>query len=86
MGYAAQERRGNGFGDTDAQITAATRGQWTAKSITATNARVFAGEGREALVFDGAGNMFRGNLSDRAAFPFVGGGQIEVVFDALRAL
>jgi hypothetical protein len=68
------------------QITKATNGQWSAKAFNATNARVFAGEGGEALVFDGAGNMFRGNLSDRAAFAFREGGQIEVIFNALKGL
>lgn len=68
------------------QITKATNGQWSAKAFNATNARVFAGEGGEALVFDSAGNMFRGHLSDRAAFVFREGGQIEVIFSALRGL
>jgi hypothetical protein len=69
-----------------AQITEATKGQWSAKSFNAVNARVFAGEGGEALVFDAAGNMFRGNLADRAAFAFREGGQIEVIFNALKGL
>jgi RHS repeat-associated protein len=69
-----------------AQITRATNGQWNAKSFNAINAHVFAGEGGEALVFDSAGNMFRGHLSDRAAFAFREGGQIEVIFNALRGL
>jgi hypothetical protein len=69
-----------------AQITEATNGQWSAKLLNATNAQVFAGEGGEALVFDSAGSMFRGQLSDRAAFAFREGGQIEVIFSVLRGL
>jgi hypothetical protein len=74
------------FENFAAQITKATNGQWTAKAFNATNARVFAGEGGEALVFDAAGNMFRGNLSNRAAFAFGEGGSITVAFDLLKAL
>ncbi|HEX5661253.1 MAG TPA: hypothetical protein VFX59_28885 [Polyangiales bacterium] len=29
---------------------------------------MYAGEGGEALVFDDAGNMYRGHLQDKAAF------------------
>ena len=68
------------------QITSSTNGQWSAKELAARNATIFAGEGGEALVFDAAGNMFRGQLADRAAFAFVEGGQIEVNYSLLRAL
>lgn len=79
-------QRVQAFENFAAQITKATNGQWSAKAFNATNARVFAGEGGEALVFDSTGNMFRGSLSDRAAFMFRDGGQIEVIFSALRGL
>ena len=68
------------------QITEATHGQWSAKMVPAANATIFAGEGGEALVFDADGNMFRGNLADRAAFEFGDGGAINVNFDLLKAL
>lgn len=45
------------------QITAATRGAWSAKEIVAVNGTVFAGEGGEALFFNATGQMFRGLLS-----------------------
>lgn len=67
------------------QITKATNGQWNATLTNVTNARIFSGEGGEALVFDSMGNMFRGQLNDRAAFLFVEDG-IFVNFDALRRL
>jgi hypothetical protein len=74
------------FRDFARQITATTRGQWSAKEVAARNATIFAGEGGEAFVFDAEGNMFRGSLSDRAAFGFGEGGLIDVVFDHLKAI
>ena len=37
-------------------------------------------------MFDAAGNMYRGQVGDRAAFAFLDGGAIEVTFSMLRAL
>ncbi|WP_394834479.1 hypothetical protein LVJ94_49095 [Pendulispora rubella] len=68
------------------QITKATNGQWSAKVASASNATVFAGEGGEALVFDPAGNMFRGQLSDEVAFVRLKYGLLEVNFNLLRRL
>jgi hypothetical protein len=67
------------------RITQLTRGQWSAKMVGANNATIFAGEGGEALVFDALGNMFRGQLGDRAAFQFVGD-KLTVAFEALKRL
>jgi hypothetical protein len=68
------------------QITQATAGQWSAAEIAATNGTIFAGEGGEALVFDAAGNMFRGSLADRAAFALGQGGAITVGYELLRQI
>jgi len=46
---------------------------------------LYAGEGGEALVFDALGNMFKGYLSDRAAFQFIGN-KLTVAFEALKRL
>jgi hypothetical protein len=50
------------------------------------NAVIFAGRMGEALVFDAAGNMFRGNLLNRAAFPFADGAKFRVVFELLEVI
>jgi hypothetical protein len=68
------------------QITRATAGQWSAAEVSATNGTIFAGEGGEALVFDSAGNIFRGSLADRAAFAFGQGGAITIAYELLRRL
>ncbi|MFO0613184.1 MAG: RHS repeat-associated core domain-containing protein [Polyangiaceae bacterium] len=79
-------QRVDAFKNFASQITEATNGQWSAKSFDATNAQVFAGEGGEALVFDSAGEMFRGHLSDRAAFSLGDGGSVTVDFSLLKPL
>jgi hypothetical protein len=40
----------------------------------------------EALVFDGAGNMYRGNLANTAAFVMQKGGEMLVNFDKLKQI
>jgi RHS repeat-associated protein len=80
------DQRVAAFRDFAGQITSATSGQWSAQEFQATNATVFAGEGGEALVFDAAGNMFRGQLVDRAAFMILDNGSIEVNFSLLKAI
>jgi hypothetical protein len=74
------------FGQFVPQITKATNGQWNASMVKAINGTIFAGEGGEALVFDSLGNMFRGVLSNRAAFLWRDNAQIEIIFDLLRKL
>lgn len=51
-------KRVGAFRQFSGEITKETAGQWSAKELAAKNATIFAGEGGEALVFDGAGNMF----------------------------
>jgi hypothetical protein len=73
------------FGQLAEQITKVTNGQWSATPFNAINARIFAGEYGHALVFDVAGNMFRGNINS-PAFQFQTDGTIRVVFDLLTRL
>jgi len=74
------------FKDFAGQIADATKGAWTASQQAATNGTVFAGEQGEALVFDAAGNMFRGNLANTAAFVTQKGGELLVNYDQLKPL
>lgn len=78
--------RAAAFREFAAQITAATRGAWQSTESAAQNAVIFAGRMAEALVFDAAGNMFRGNLTNRAAFPFADGAKFRVVFELLEVI
>jgi hypothetical protein len=78
--------RADAFRNFAQQIGDATRGAWTATEMGATNARVFLGEAGEALVFDRAGNMFRGRIGDAAAFVLQKGGEYLVNFDKLNPI
>ncbi len=74
------------FRDLAGEITEATSGQWSATELDAANGTIFAGEGGEALVFDSAGNMFRGQLADESAFARAAGGRLEIDYGQLRSI
>jgi hypothetical protein len=82
----AGSARVDAFRNFAGQIADKTRGQWSAAEQAAKNGTVFAGEGGEALVFDAAGNMFRGSLSNAAAFVIQKGGELLVNYEKLTPL
>jgi hypothetical protein len=89
VGYL-QQMSGSGRIDTfrhfAGQIAESTKGQWSAAEQSAVNGTIFAGEGGEALVFNAAGKMFRGSLSNAAAFVVQKGGALLVNYDKLTPL
>lgn len=82
----AGSARVDAFRQFASQIAETTKGAWTATQQAASNGTIFAGEQGEALVFDAAGNMFRGNLANTAAFVMQKGGEILVNYDKLKPL
>ena len=68
------------------QISESSKGAWQATQMAAQNVTMFVGEAGEALVFDAAGQMFRGNIANTAAFVLQKGGEYIVNLDKLRAI
>jgi hypothetical protein len=86
VGYLGQMQastRVDAFRNFAQQIESSTQGQWAAAEQQAVNGTVFAGKAGEAMVFNSAGQMFRGNIGNAEQFTSTAKGLV-ANFDKLK--